>query len=318
MNGLRPVNIQHDLRDIADLIELCFSDRMDSSGRAAIAEMRAMAKLGIGLRVIQMMDRMLKGIMQGYVWEAEGQIVGNVSLYPAGYNRTWVIANVAVHPNYRGQGISKVLCQQALNRIVQWGGRAAILQVDADNEIAQNLYYRLGFWLERGFTHWNRSGLVATPKPLPDMPRISYRAWKLREQVYDLTVALRPNEFGGLGWLRPTDESYFQSGISALFKSLFSANAHEEFVIRDGDHILGAVIADSRFGSSKLRFDLLVHTDYQQQLEPYLINYIIRHANLQYRGVYTEHPADDTYTNEILKENQFVAQRTLMHMRWEP
>ncbi|NJL94208.1 MAG: GNAT family N-acetyltransferase [Anaerolineae bacterium] len=109
-NGIRSVHLQSDLRQIADLLELCFED-MDSAGRAAVRDMRMLASTGPLLWVLQGMDRMIRGLMQGFVWVDQGQIVGNVSIYPSGFAQTWVVANVAVHPAYRRRGIAATLCE---------------------------------------------------------------------------------------------------------------------------------------------------------------------------------------------------------------
>ena len=40
---LRPVDVRRDLAGIARLVELCFGDKLDESGRAAIHEMRTLS-----------------------------------------------------------------------------------------------------------------------------------------------------------------------------------------------------------------------------------------------------------------------------------
>ena len=53
--------------------------------------------------------------VSGYVWEDSGRITGNVSLMPVNKDgsRAFMIANVAVHPDYRRLGIGRVLTEQA-------------------------------------------------------------------------------------------------------------------------------------------------------------------------------------------------------------
>lgn len=57
----------------------------------------------------------------GFVWEENGQIIGNLSLIPStkGGRRVVVIANVAVHPDHRRRGIAHELTQRALQTLRQ-------------------------------------------------------------------------------------------------------------------------------------------------------------------------------------------------------
>ena len=83
VNGLRPINLRTGVSPLADLIELVFADNMDSGGRAALREMRAMSRMGPGLRILSHLNDIAAGVHQGFVWIADGKLVGNVSVYPA-------------------------------------------------------------------------------------------------------------------------------------------------------------------------------------------------------------------------------------------
>ena len=76
-DGVRPVNLRTDLRPLADLIELVFSDSMDSSGRSAIREMRFLSQMGYGLKLIARMNELALGISLGFVYIMDGKLVGN-------------------------------------------------------------------------------------------------------------------------------------------------------------------------------------------------------------------------------------------------
>ena len=124
--GLHPVKLSRDLADLADLIEIAFADAMDDSGRAALREMRALSKMGAGLDMLGRLNDLAVGISHGYVWIADGKLVGNVSVYPADWpsqlGRAWIIANVAVHPAYQRRGIARRLMQASLEMIQRRGG----------------------------------------------------------------------------------------------------------------------------------------------------------------------------------------------------
>jgi ribosomal-protein-alanine N-acetyltransferase len=55
------------------------------------------------------------------------------------------IATLSVHPDYRGQGISRELLAATLIEAIRAGMRTATLEVRADNQIAQALYRRFRF-----------------------------------------------------------------------------------------------------------------------------------------------------------------------------
>ena len=56
-DGLRPTRLIRDLRQIAGLVELCFGSRLDASGRAAVREMKMLARLGPLFWLLALLDR---------------------------------------------------------------------------------------------------------------------------------------------------------------------------------------------------------------------------------------------------------------------
>ena len=58
------------------------------------------------------------------------------------------ISNVAVHPDYRGRGISRKMLEVLMREACEDGVQAFTLEVRAGNEIAVNLYESLGFRTE--------------------------------------------------------------------------------------------------------------------------------------------------------------------------
>src|SRR5574340_1034209 len=75
--NLRPLNVLHDLPQVADLIEICFHKSMDSDDQNYVREMRRAGRDTSWLRSIEKSSSMP---LNGYVWEEGGKIIGNASL----------------------------------------------------------------------------------------------------------------------------------------------------------------------------------------------------------------------------------------------
>lgn len=322
-NGIRPVNLKTDLAPLADLIELAFADTMDSSGRAAIREMRALSRFGTGLGVLAGMNDLVQGIGLGYVWVEDDRLIGNVSIYPsnlpADMRNYWIIANVAVHPEYRGRGIARRLMEVSLDAIRKHGatrGRSpkAILQVEQGNDAAYHLYDTLGFVEEGTWRHWRRSGTTRVPPQEHD----AYIAQRRRDEwraEYALAKRIRPN---GLGWQRPLHPRSFHRSLLGALNDMLNMRSTERLVIRSEDErqVLASLWIERAVAATSVQLVLMVDPDYQGIYDDALI-----HLAAQRYGMRTplmlEHPANDTLTSAVLERYHFHEQRTLVHMRWD-
>ena len=317
---MRPVNLRTDLRALADLIEMVFADSMDSKGRSAIREMRYLSHMGFGLRLVARMNELALGISLGFVQVLDGDLVGNISVYPARYPKdmgeAWILANVAVHPGYRGRGIGGDLVEAALAMIRKRRGRRVILQVSHDNEAALRLYGRHGFVYERAWRVWRRSGYLKAPFAGVGALHITRPGRGEWLAEYDLARQVRPNSRGGLGWLTPLHHSYFRVPAHKRLLNLFSLNSREKLIIRDpgGRSILASCWLESAISSGNLRLRLFVspHADQRQVADALLGNVLARY----HRSTITiEHPRDDDIVNDLLERAQFKVKRDLWHMR---
>ena len=320
VDGLRPVDLRADLRPLADLIELVFADSMDSSGRSAIREMRYLSHMGYALKLIARMNELALGISLGFVYVADGKLVGNVSIYPAGYPKalgeTWILANVAVHPDYQRRGIACVLVEASLDMIRKRDGARAILQVNCDNIAAQKLYERQGFIYERAWRIWRRSGFMRSRVSAGARLRISHL--RASEWLAELALAeaARPNSLGGIGWQKPVHRSTLFTPIWKRLLNLISLSGMERLVIRDeaSREILASCWLESGLSFSNVRGWLFAspHVDCQPYARA-LINYVVsRHDRAT---ILWEHPRDDEVANQLLRDYQFKIQRELWHMR---
>ncbi len=144
---LRPLNILHDLPGVADLIEKCFASTMDADGRNYLQQMRRAGRDNSFLRWATNAVETASMPLSGYVWEEAGEIIGNVSLIPHRHNhkKIYLIANVAVRPDFRRRGIGRSLTIAAMAHSRQRHASETWLHVRDDNPGAIALYANLGF-----------------------------------------------------------------------------------------------------------------------------------------------------------------------------
>ena len=149
--GLRPMDMRRDLRHIAALMDLCFGDTLDQAGRGTVREMEALSRTG---PLLWLLGSVAPHWNQGFVWIEDGKLVGNVSAQMAEYDRhIWLIANVAVHPDYRRRGIGAALTEAAVRLAEQSGAHNAQLQVHQHNTGAYDLYRALGLLPPLSLSH---------------------------------------------------------------------------------------------------------------------------------------------------------------------
>lgn len=319
-DGLRPVNLHTDLAPLADLIELAFADSMDSSGRAAVREMRTLSRLRPEFQTLLGVNELVQGISLGYVWVKNGRIVGNVSIYPADIparlGKTWIIANVAVHPDYRGQGIATQMMRVSLQEIHRQNARA-ILQVDAHNNVARRLYERLGFERERQWTHWRRRAALRVP---PATSSQSFYITRRRDDEwraeYALAERVRPDKLGGIGWQRPLYPGLFRPSLLKRLKNLLSMRSIERLIVRSDTQteIHASLWIETAFAASTVQLTLMADPEYAGLYDDALINLAIRRFGTR-NPLQIEHPDDDEWANALFLRLGFQKQRTLLHMR---
>jgi ribosomal protein S18 acetylase RimI-like enzyme len=324
------VNLRTDLAALADLIEVAFADTMDANGRAAIREMRALSHMGGLTALMSANNDLIQGMGMGFVYAHDGKLVGNVSIYPAtlppgGHQwygtSVWLIANVATHPQYRGQGIARQLMQTSLESIhARNRGKhpLALLQVDEKNQIARRLYERFGFRTERIWTHWRRSSLTRAPsQPADPKVYITQRRRGEWHAEYALALRARPPERGGVGWLRPTFTGMFRPSLVRAFNDFVNLRSVEHLVVRsEHEQLRGALWVESAIAASSLQLTLLVDPDYAGLYDDALIAYAARRFGT--RSTLTiEHPADDDVTGALLARYHFQPQRAFANMRWD-
>lgn len=144
---IRPINPRTDLREIADLIELCFKDTIDEDGMDYIRYLRKLASNMNSYWWGGDFPTSSFTQIQGFVYEVDEKIVGNLSMIPFHKNGEFIylVANVAVHPQYRRKRIALDLTSRSLKYAKEKLAKSVWLQVRDDNPPAIELYTQMGF-----------------------------------------------------------------------------------------------------------------------------------------------------------------------------
>ena len=205
---LRPLNVNRDLLAVADLVELCFADTLDPDGRRYLQHMRSTAK-NPGL--LRLTSQWTTAPLSGYVWEQDGRIIGNASLIPyfVGTKRYYLIANVAVHPDYRRRGIARQLTENIIQLVRERGAPSIWLHVRDDNQAAKELYSSLNFIERTRRTSWvNRRKQDLRESPIQGSfltPRS--RHWSMQRKWL---ITAYPAQFA---WHLSLDMNLFRPGL---------------------------------------------------------------------------------------------------------
>jgi GNAT superfamily N-acetyltransferase len=202
----------------------------------------------------------LGGVRSGYVWEARGGIVGNVSLRPALELGGFFIGNVCVHPDYRRRGIARVLMETALRDIRRHGGRWVGLEVRADNVEARRLYERMGFDEAGRTLRLLRPGCRATDPPESRVAGYTWRRAVQRDSqaLFRLAQASIPLPLQRLLELRRAD---YEAGWGRALDAWFSGKRICWWVAEDDGGIRGAVRATRNRPRAPDRIEVLAGPD---------------------------------------------------------
>lgn len=206
---LRPVEPRRDMAQLADLLQVAFRGRLDRDSLRMVRDMKRFGQAGWIGWFLGRFFLPPAAYPMGFVWEQKGQIIGNASLMPvAKPDGRWVLANVAVHPDYRRTGIATRLVRASLNYVGERGGEEILLQVDHDNRGAILLYQRMGFQVLTTRTTWHRAEeqISANSASHPAVTRRTPDKWR---QHMALAQRVSPE---GVIWPFSLQEDWFRSG----------------------------------------------------------------------------------------------------------
>ena len=316
---LRPLNILHDLPQVADLIELCFSSTIDDEGQSYLEQMRRASRDNDFLRWAGRVVDTASMPLSGFVWEENGRIVGNASLVYQNYGsrKIAMIANVATHPDYRRQGIGRALTEGAMAHARKKGARELWLHVRDDNPTAIRIYKELGFAERaRRTTYHSKPGspissLVAGSLA-PTAPRSSVTITQPRARDWPLQHAwLRRAHPQELSWYSRWDWRRLSPDVwSWLYRALVEFNIRQWAALKDGKLVATLSWVPTMHTSNMLWIGSEPSGD-REGLKSILET--ARYALAHYRRLVVEYPAGEMV--DAIESAGFEAYRTLLWMR---
>ncbi len=237
---IRRLNPNRDLDAVADLVEDAFELKGDPEGAWVLHQMRAYARRAKSYPDIFSPP----GAPEGFVWEANGKIVGNISIvkYFQGDARKVLIANVAVARDFRRRGIASALTRHALRFIGQQAQTEVWLQVRSENQAAIQMYVQLGFEFSSALSQWRCSPinlhLTASRGGFPPELQIVSRKpkdWKLQKRWLEMNYPAQTRWYfnANLEWFSPW--SFLNPAAWQTLTSL------RHFALRDDTQLLGVL-----------------------------------------------------------------------------
>lgn len=286
---LRALDVQRDLLAVADLIELCFASTMDPEGEQYLRQMRRAARDSSFLNWAYGAAERVSMPLSGYVWDEGKRIIGNLSLIPLikQGKRTYFIANVAVHPDYRQRGIARALTKAGLDYIRRHHVSTAWLQVRHDNPAAHHLYLSEGFVERARRTSWRVSPGVADVL----IPHVNGTIVTNRYSTdWDLQKTwLESNYPPEVAWNLPFNADKFKPSILIDFFGFLSGSPIRQWALRQNGKLLGTLSFDPSTIAAD-NFWLAASPETEDVAIPSLLGYLKRRNPLQ-RTISINYPA---------------------------
>ena len=312
--NMRPMSMFRDLPAVADLIELCFADSMDGDGRRYIADMRRASRDNSFLSWASNMTETASLPLTGYVWEDDNRIVGNASLIPFRNkgSRIYLIANIAVHPDYRRRGIGRALTQRSMRHGWSKKATALWLHVRDDNPGAIKLYEDLGFQGIAKRTNWIAKPDPDFPKPDSEIDIVTRhpRFWALQ---LEWLRRLNPDV---LNWYHPNNINSLRPGLMNRLYLLFVDMHIKQWAAVQNNNLLATLAwtsQGSRSGNLTVatppeKDETRISVEALTQLLIHARRVLYTHSNLS-----LEYPGGEM-TNAFISAG-FTERRTLLWMR---
>lgn len=271
---IRKLNPQKDLLEAADLIELCFGVHLDDDGKKYLRQIRSAARDKKYLRWTRVKGEMVSYPLHGFVCEEGGNIVGNLSLIPFYWKRNWyyLIANVAVHPDFRQRGIARQLTIKAINHVENFGIKNMWLHVRENNHIARQLYKSLSFVEKCSRDTWqNKKSSQHNLIPETDL-KIS----KLRKQDWESHVSwLCDNYPTEVAWYLSLKLKRYKPGLINRLLNFLKDQPVKHWAVRQSGRLVGVATWEPGYQRADTLW-LAIHPTKEDQVIQVLLPHILR------------------------------------------
>jgi len=308
---IRKVSVPRDLLAVADLIEVCFTSTLDEDGRDYLRHLRWAARDSLSFSWLQGTADRLSAPLYGFVWEEAGRIIGNLSLIPLlRRGRIYhLIANVAVHPEYRRRGIGRQLTQTALDYLRQRGADTAWLQVRDDNPPAYTLYQSLGFIERARRTTWQAS---PSQPFIQRQTQVGINIGPRRSQDWDLQMAWLKHTYPPeVAWNLPINLSRLSPAIWNRFLRFMRNENQQQWMASCGDKPVGFLAWEPLRASADMLW-LGVRSEEEDQAVLALLQHARDHLSRYRRPLSVNYPAG--WATESFIRAGFVHHQTLVWM----
>ncbi|MFK7804271.1 MAG: GNAT family N-acetyltransferase [Anaerolineae bacterium] len=313
-SNVRAMVVRRDARQVISLLELVFNQHLRTAGHHTIAPSFSLQDFLVGR------DQ----VVPGFVYSLNNRIVGNVSILESRTPGRYLIANVAVHPDFRRRGIAREMMKKVTRYIKSRAGHQAVLQVESENTKAIELYSQLGFnpigAVRDWRMNWYSLKTVKTNPPInrrnpDDFGEFSIRPLRSEDTpfVRKLDSSLFPKN---LNWPDAPDKKYYQRGIQSFLHRIFTGINHEIWVCENkAKQIVGMGIIENEVGRP-YTLKVRVIPEWSSVVERPLIAKLSRRLRyMRSKSISVQQDASHDSIEHLLREAGFGLKRTLTVMQ---
>jgi len=309
--GVRAINFRKDVPQIMKLLRLAFEgSEVQKRPFSSPFELPPFWSLNV--------DPMTNRLRNGFVWEDNGRLAGNLTILRYPTSGRFLIVNVAVHPNWRRRGIAQKLMLAAMNLAKAEGQTAVLLQVDKSNDGAQALYQQMNFETVGHMARWQVEGAALRRSPLALQEKSPDYVRRLRSREWQEASAIdRAHLSPEMDWPEPMPPDLYKTGLGQRFFTFINGRSFECWTVAAKSGALVGIASIWGEWGQPYRARLRILPSWTGKVErPLLLKTIERLRQLSSNRIYLDHPDDNPVMNDLLRSARFRPRRTLTHMKF--
>jgi ribosomal protein S18 acetylase RimI-like enzyme len=317
-SGARPIDISRDSGQILSLLDQAFGPLPSGRGQRMLI---SPAGSNFGSVLGPRFSDFFGGVVPGFVWEEAGRIVGTLSLLAARKTGKFLVANVAIHPDYRRRGIATRLMIASMDYMRKQGGREILLQVERDNEAANRLYADLHFSVLGEVNNWTASTIGIRSIAPSSSEGFNIRSMSHGDEKAAYLLDQRCMPFT-LRWPDPPHPAKYRQSLWRRISDFFNGKKMEVWVAdtpapKPGKRrLVGLGYIESEWARPH-ELAIRVIDEWQGRIERNMVSDLVAHVKQHRSGhVRINHLASDGYVNDLLKEANFRVKRSLRLMHY--